>query len=84
MNTIRNGIVGAVGFVLVAFPTMALAEFKPSAALYSACRGDAIRLCSGSLTSMDTVAACLHANKSAASARCRAQYDAETKTSARK
>jgi hypothetical protein len=84
MNAIRNGIVGAVGFVLVAFPTMALAGFKPSDALFSACRSDAIRLCSASLMSMDSVAACLKAKKSAASARCQAQYDAETKTSAKK
>jgi hypothetical protein len=83
METIRNGVIGAVGFVLVAFPTMA-AEFKPSAALFSACRGDAIRLCSTSLMSMDSVAACLKANKSAVSVQCQAQYDAESKTAAKK
>jgi hypothetical protein len=83
MNTIRNGIVGAVGFALVAFPTMAFADFKPSAALFSACRGDAIRLCYG-LMSMDSVAACLKAKRSATSARCQAQYDAESKTAAKR
>ena len=80
MVTIRNAGIAALGFSLLALPTAAFAGFKPSAALQSACRGDAFRLCSGSLTSMDGVVACLRAKKSQASAGCRAQYDAETKT----
>ena len=73
----------AVGIALVAFPTMASADFKPSAALFSACRSDAIRLCYG-LMSMDAVASCLKSKRSATSARCRAQYDAETKVGLKK
>lgn len=80
MVTIRNAGIAALGFTLLAFPSAAFAGFKPSAALQSACRGDAFRLCSGSLTNMDSVVACLRAKKSQASAVCRAQYDAETKT----
>jgi len=80
MVTIRNAGIAALGFSLLALPTAAFAGFKPSAALQSACRGDAFRLCSGSLPNMDSVVACLRAKKAQASAGCRAQYDAETKT----
>lgn len=83
MNTKRNAFIGAVGIALVAFPSMASADFKPSAALFSACRSDAIRLCYG-LMSMDAVASCLKSKRSATSARCRAQYDAETKVGLKK
>ena len=55
------------------------AGFRPSAALQSACRGDAFRLCSGSLTSMDSVVACLRQKKSQATPGCQAQYDAESR-----
>src|SRR5262245_1796294 len=84
MNRIRNRMIAAVGCALLALPSTALAGFKPSAALQSACRGDAFRLCRGSLTSMDSVAACLQAKKSQASPACQAQYDAETKATAQK
>jgi hypothetical protein len=84
MNTIRNGIVGAICFVLLAAPSTALAEFKPSAALQSACMADVFKLCSTSLSSMDSLHACLLAKKSQASAQCQAQYDAEAKTAAQK
>lgn len=83
MNTKRNAFIGAVGIALVAFPSMASADFKPSAALFSACRSDAIKLCYG-LMSMDAVASCLKSKRSATSARCRAQYDAETKVGLKK
>ena len=80
MVTIRNAGIAALGFALLGFPSAAFAGFKPSAALQSACRSDAFRLCSGSLSSMDGVVACLRAKKSQASVGCRAQYDAETRT----
>ena len=76
MNTIRNGIVGAICFVLLAAPSTALAEFKPSAALQSACMADVFKLCSTSLSSMDSLHACLLAKKSQASAQCQAQSGA--------
>ena len=84
MNTIRNGIVVAICSVLLAAPRTALAEFKPSAALRSACMADVFKLCSASLPSMDRVHACLQAKKSQASAQCQAQYEAEAKRAAQK
>ena len=77
MNMMRNGMIAAVGFALLILPSAAFAGFRPSAALQSACRGDAFRLCSGSLTSMDSVVACLRQKKSQATPGCQAQYDAE-------
>src|SRR5690349_70223 len=41
MVTIRNAGIAALAFVLLGFPSAAFAGFKPSAALQSACRGDA-------------------------------------------
>lgn len=79
MNTMRKGMIAAVGFALLILPSAAFAGFKPSAALQSACRGDAFRLCSGSLTSMDSVVACLRQKKSQATPGCQAQYDAESR-----
>ena len=84
MNTIRSGIIAAVGLVLVAWPNAGFAEFKPSAELRSACTSDAIRLCSAYLMNMDNVAACLRAKKSETSPRCQAQYDAELQATAQK
>ena len=84
MNTIRSGIIAAVGLVLVAWPTVGFAEFKPSAELRSACMSDVFKLCSGHLGSMDGIFACLQEKKSQASAKCQAQYDAESKTAAKK
>jgi hypothetical protein len=84
MNTMRNFIIPAIGFALLVSPSAASAGFAPSAALQSACRGDAFRLCSGSLTSMDSVIACLRQKKSQASPGCQAQYDAEAKAAAQK
>jgi hypothetical protein len=79
MHTIRNGIFAIVGLAVVALPTAARAEFKPSAELRAACMGDVFKLCSASLLSMDSVVACLQAKKSQASPQCQAKYDAETK-----
>ncbi len=83
MNMIRNGIVGGVCLVLLAAPGTASAEFKPSAALRSACMSDVFKLCRSSLPNMDKVHTCLQAKKSQASAKCQAQYDAEMKTAAK-
>jgi hypothetical protein len=80
MNTLRNRVIAAAGLAVLALPSTALAGFKPSAELRSACMGDAMRLCSASLFSMDSLQACLQAKKSQASPKCQAQYDAETKT----
>ena len=82
MNTIRNGIVGAICFVLLAAPSTALAEFKPSAALQVV--ADVLKLCSTSLSSADSLHACFLAKKSQASQQCQAQYEAETKSAAHK
>src|SRR5262245_21559604 len=84
MHTTRNEVIAALGFAVLALPSTALAEFKPSAELRSACTGDALKLCSGSLFNMDSVVACLRAKKSQASPQCQAQYDAEAKTAAHK
>jgi hypothetical protein len=84
MTTIRNGIVLAICLALLAAPSTALAEFKPSAALRTACMTDVFKLCSTSLFNMDSLHACLKAKKSQASAQCQAQYEAETKTAAQK
>ena len=53
MNTISNNVIAALGFALLALPTSAFAEFKPSATLQSTCMPDAFRLCSTSLFSME-------------------------------
>jgi hypothetical protein len=84
MNTTRNKVIAALGFALLALPSTALAEFKPSAELRSACMSNAFKLCSASLSSMDSLLACLQAKKSQASPQCQAKYDAESKTAAKK
>jgi hypothetical protein len=84
MTKLSRGLFAALALVVGGVPSAALADFTPSAALRSACTGDALRLCKGQLTSMASVLACLQAKKSQASARCQAAYDAETKTAARK
>jgi hypothetical protein len=83
MINMRHGIV-ALALVVGGLPTAAFAEFKPSATLRSACMSDAMRLCSAYLSSMDRVLTCLQEKKSQASPKCQAQYDAETKTAAKK
>ncbi len=82
MSAVRNRVIAAVSLAVLALPSTALAEFKPSAELRSACMGDAMKLCSASLFSMDSLHACLQAKKSQASPKCQAQYDAESKTAA--
>ena len=84
MNTIRNGIVGAICFVVLAAPSTVLAEFKPSATLQVVCMADVLKLCSTSLSSADSLHACFLAKKSQASVQCQAQYDAEVKTAEQK
>ena len=84
MNTLRNRVIAAASLAALALPSTALAEFKPSAELRSACMGDAMKLCSASLFSMDSLHACLQTKKSQASPKCQAQYDAEAKTAAHK
>jgi len=44
MNTISNNVIAALGFALLALPTSAFAEFKPSATLQSTCMPDAFKL----------------------------------------
>jgi hypothetical protein len=84
MNTLRNTAIAAVGLAVLALPSTAFAEFKPSAELRSACMGDAMKLCSASLFNMDSLHSCLQAKKSQASPKCQAQYDAESKTATKR
>ncbi|HYY70037.1 MAG TPA: hypothetical protein VE734_09905 [Terriglobales bacterium] len=84
MNTLRNKAIAAVGLAVLALPSTAFAEFKPSAELRSACMSDAMKLCSASLFSMDSVHACLQKKKSQASPKCQAAYDADSKKSAQR
>jgi hypothetical protein len=84
MNTLRTKVIAAVGLAVLALPSTAFAEFKPSAELRSACMGDAMKLCSASLFSMDSLHACLQQKKSQASSKCQAQYDAESKKAAQR
>jgi hypothetical protein len=83
MTNMRRGLF-ALALVLSGLPTAALAEFKPSAELRSACMSDVFKLCSAHLASMDGVFTCLQEKKSQASAKCQAQYDAESKTAGKK
>ena len=84
MNALRNKVIAGVGLAVLALPSTAFAEFKPSAELRSACMGDAMKLCSGSLFSMDSLHACLQQKKSQASLKCQAQYDADSKKAAQR
>ena len=83
MTNLRRGIFAALALAVVVLPSAAFAEFKPSAALRSACMNDAFKLCSSSLGSMDRLLGCLQEKKSQASPKCQAQYDAESKTAAK-
>jgi hypothetical protein len=84
MTNLRPGLFAALALVLVGLPTAALAEFKPSPALRSACMSDVFKLCSAHLLNMDTVVACLHQRRAEASPKCQAAYEAESKTVAKK
>jgi hypothetical protein len=72
MSSIRNGIVGALGFAIIVLPTAASAEFQYTAEQKSACMGDAIKLCSSVLFSPDRIFSCLMSKKPGLSPRCRA------------
>jgi hypothetical protein len=85
MNTIRNGMLAALGFAVLALPSAAFAEeFNPSTELRSACTGDIFKLCTSSLFSWDGLIVCLQAKKSQVSPGCRAQYAADSRTAAQK
>jgi hypothetical protein len=83
MNTLCK-VIAVVGLTIVALPSTARSEFKPSAELRSACMGDAMKLCSASLFNMDSLHSCMQAKKSRASPKCQAQYDAESKTATKR
>jgi hypothetical protein len=84
MTNLRCGVFAVFALVISGLPSAALADFKPSAQLRSACMSDAMRLCRNSLTSMSSLLACMQAKKSQASAGCQAAYDAEAQAVARK
>jgi hypothetical protein len=84
MINIRHGLFAALALVLSGLSTSAYAEFKPSAALRSACMGDAFKLCGQHLPSMDRVQTCLVSKMSEASTGCRTQYETDMKTAAKK
>jgi hypothetical protein len=77
MKNLRTIAVLALAFT--GLSTAALAEFKPSAALRSACMGDAMKLCNVFTMSMDDVGQCLVAKRSQTSPQCQAAYDKEMK-----
>jgi len=72
MKTIRNRMIGALCFAIVAFPTAASAELQPTPEQRAACMGDAVKLCSSVLFSVERVRSCLLSKKSAVSPRCQA------------
>jgi hypothetical protein len=80
MTNIGRGTFALLALTLSWLPTAAVAEFKPSAELQSACRSDAFKLCKPYLMNMDKVTACLTAKKAEANPRCRAQYELEMKS----
>jgi len=84
MTNLRRGIFAALALVLSGLPSAAFAEFKPSAELRSVCMSDAFKLCGEHLPNMDRILTCMQAKKSEASPRCRAQFDAESRTAAKK
>jgi hypothetical protein len=84
MTNVRRGLFAALALVLSGLSTAAYADFKPSAALRSACTGDALKLCGQHLPSMDRVLTCLQSKMPQASSGCRTQYEADMKTAAKK
>ena len=84
MINIRHGLFAVLALVLSGLSTAAYAEFKPSAALRSACMSDAFKLCGQHLPNMDKIQSCLVSKISETSAGCRTQYEADTKTAAKK
>ncbi len=77
MKSVRTIAVLALAFS--GLSTAALAEFKPSAALRSACMSDAMKLCNVFTMSMDEVGQCLVTKRSQTSPQCQAAYDKEMK-----
>ena len=69
---IRNRMIGVLCFAIVALPTAASAELQPTPEQRSACMGDAVKLCSSVLFSVERVRSCLLAKKSSVSAKCQA------------
>ena len=84
MTNLRRGLFAALALTLSGLSTAAYAEFKPSAALRSACTGDALKLCGQYLPNMDKIQSCLVSKISETSPKCRTQYEADTKTAAKK
>jgi hypothetical protein len=80
MINIRHGLFVVLALVLSGLSTAAYAEFKPSAALRSACMNDAFKLCGQHLPNMDKIQSCLLSKMSETSAGCRSQYEADMKT----
>jgi hypothetical protein len=80
MINIRHGSFAVLALVLSGLSTAAYAEFKPSAALRSACTGDALKLCGQYLPNMDKIQSCLLSKMSETSPKCRTQYEADMKT----
>jgi hypothetical protein len=69
MTAIRNALIGTA-LVVLASSSAALAQGTPEQR--SACMGDAFRLCSSEIPSVERVTACLKANYSKVSAGCKA------------
>jgi hypothetical protein len=79
MKSVRTVAILALTFT--GLSTAALAEFKPSAALRSACMSDAMKLCNVFTMNMDQVSQCLVEKRSQTSPQCQAAYDKEMKAS---
>jgi hypothetical protein len=84
MTNVRHGLFAVFALVLSGLSTAAYAEFKPSAALRSACMSDAFKLCGQYLPNMDRIHSCLVSRISETSTGCRTQYEADMKTAAKK
>jgi hypothetical protein len=57
--------------------------FEPTAEQRQACTGDAFRLCSSEIPDISRITACMAANKSSLSPRCRVVFDASAPPSTR-
>jgi len=75
MKNVRTIAVLALAFT--GLSTAAFAEFKPSAALRSACMSDAMKLCNVFTMNMDQISQCLVSKRSQTSPECQAAYDKE-------
>lgn len=72
-------MIAVLALAFTGLSTAAHAEFKPSAALRTACMSDAMKLCNVFTSSMDQVGQCLVAKRSQTSPQCQAAYDKEMK-----